>query len=228
MSQNVTLFQIFDTRLRLPFIFGSGSERLSFYLVHFANWMHTMEGARHPPGRLVQWLGWVLETQERKEERGNSRRQVVNVFSTGFWGNSCEQVLNSHLNAKASRSLRPWGRSRWWGHVQGQTRSSGRSVCRLSWKWMLLRRFCSASAPPRNLWIARTAKVMGWGTQPFHEDDAWSLGIPAWSGTARCSYMGQHGSRSWLRRDFWHSDRRTTRAWRKFVFSIWWYKIFQS
>jgi len=27
---------------------------------------------------------------------GNSRRQVVNVFSTGFWGNGCEQNLNSH------------------------------------------------------------------------------------------------------------------------------------
>jgi len=29
MSQNVTLFQIFGTKLRLPFMFGSGSERLS-------------------------------------------------------------------------------------------------------------------------------------------------------------------------------------------------------
>ena len=28
MSQNVTLFQIFGTKLRLPFMFGSGSERL--------------------------------------------------------------------------------------------------------------------------------------------------------------------------------------------------------
>jgi len=37
---------------------------------------------------------------------GNSRRQVVNVFSTGFGGNGCEQVLNSHLNAEASQSLR--------------------------------------------------------------------------------------------------------------------------
>jgi len=29
MSQNVTLFQIFGTQLRLPFMFGFGSERLS-------------------------------------------------------------------------------------------------------------------------------------------------------------------------------------------------------
>jgi len=29
MSQNVTLFQIFGTKLRLPFMFGSGLERLS-------------------------------------------------------------------------------------------------------------------------------------------------------------------------------------------------------
>jgi len=34
----------------------------------------------------------------------NSRRQVMNVFSTGFWGNGCEQVLNCHLNAKALQS----------------------------------------------------------------------------------------------------------------------------
>jgi len=42
MSQNVTLFQIFGTKLRLPFMFGSVSEQL---------------------------LGWVFETQERKKER---------------------------------------------------------------------------------------------------------------------------------------------------------------
>ena len=30
----------------------------------------------------------------------------MNVFRTGFGGNGCEQVLNSHLNAKASQSCR--------------------------------------------------------------------------------------------------------------------------
>ena len=60
-----------------------------------------------------------------------------------------------------------WETSQWWGHVQGQTRLIGRSVRRLSYRWMLLRRFCSASAQPKNLWITRTAKVMGWGTQAF-------------------------------------------------------------
>jgi len=29
MSRNVTLFQIFGTKLRLPFMFGFGSDRLS-------------------------------------------------------------------------------------------------------------------------------------------------------------------------------------------------------
>jgi len=28
--------------------------------------------------------------------------QVVNVFSTGFWRNGCEQILNSHFTAEAS------------------------------------------------------------------------------------------------------------------------------
>ena len=32
MSQNVTLFQIFGTKLRLPFMFGLGSERLKVRL----------------------------------------------------------------------------------------------------------------------------------------------------------------------------------------------------
>ena len=42
--------------------------------------------------------------KKRRKKETNSRRQVVNAFSTGFWGNSCEQVLNRHLNAEASQS----------------------------------------------------------------------------------------------------------------------------
>ena len=118
-----------------------------------------------------------------------------------------------------------WETSQWWGHVQGQTRLIGRSVRRLSYQWMLLRRFCSASAQPKNLWITRTAKVMGWGTQAFH--DAWSQGILAWSGTARGLYMGQHGSRSWLRGFFfplWSKDDEGVRGTANFTWGV----IFES
>ena len=50
--------------------------------------------------------------------------------------------------------------------------------------------FFGLARPP-----ARTEKVMGWGTREFHEDDARSLSIPTWSGTARSSYMAPCGSR---------------------------------
>ena len=48
---------------------------------------------------------WLDKTRTVKSYNGgNSIWKVMNVFRTGFWGNGCEQVLNSHCNAEASQS----------------------------------------------------------------------------------------------------------------------------
>jgi len=52
--------------------------------------------------RLVQWLGWVFETQERKKETNN-------VFARGVWGIPGPPDPLERKGESDSRKARDWG-----------------------------------------------------------------------------------------------------------------------
>jgi len=79
MSQNVTLFQIFGTKLRLPFMFGSGSERLSIRLL------------------LVKRQGWGFTIHEF----ARSFDKTLQCVRTHFGGN-CQYNNRAQTESESS------------------------------------------------------------------------------------------------------------------------------
>jgi len=113
MSQNVTLFQIFGTKLRLPFMFGSGSERL----LELVSPLNRAKSGRHfqtfEVGIFVPAIFWFLVVRRVKmwldrKKKKQKRFLVPRLLGITYVGTSivssaavgiCARNLVKHLKA---------------------------------------------------------------------------------------------------------------------------------